>query len=563
MQSEICKESMPDTRARATTAALRAGFWILGVTLALVQAWSYRHAVTADAVMYLDLSDGSRLGQWHRLISGIWSPLYPFLLGLGLKLFHVSRYNEIVAAHLFNVCILLLTLLCFEFFLSGLKRVRRDDEAPGTDTMPDWAWIVVGYTALLWAVLTQVTFESLRPDLLMGALVFLAAGIMLRIHARGATWANMLALGAVLGAGYLAKAPMFLIAAILLGSVLLQGRRAWAKVVASGVVFTAIASLYFVPLSRQRGHFTTGDSGSFNYILHVNRAWPIWYLQNRGTAAGTFQHNPRKIFSHPDAYEFRYLQSTYPLRIDPAYWMQGIVPRFHVRSQVRTILENLGTYADTFQSAGALIAGLIVLVVLAGGIVPAMRGVLATWPLWVAGLAGMWMYLAVHAEDRYIGMFFALVFLSLLPGLRYPENLVRRVVPGVVVGVALAVFGPMILQIDHRLLAPAREEVDNQADAEAARALNRMGVKPGTEVARISPLVVDLGWARLSRVSVIAEVDISRAEAFWTLNSELQDSVLAAFRKTGARAVIARVTPGTEPSGWQQLAHSPYWLHWL
>lgn len=563
MQSEVYKETVPETGARLTTAALRAGFWILGLTLALVQAWSYRHAVTADAVMYLDLSDGARLGEWHRLISGIWSPLYPFLLGLTLKLLPISRYHEIVVAHLFNVLILLPTLLCFDFFLRGLMRVRREDERPGAPTMPEWTWVVIGYTALLWAALTQVTFESLRPDLLMGAFVFLAAGVLLRVRERGATWANMLVLGAVLGIGYLAKAPMLPVAVILLGSVLLQGRRVWAKVAAAGVVFTAIASLYFVPLSRQRGHFTTGDSGSFNYILHVNRAWPMWYLQNRGTASGSFLHNPRKIFEHPDAYEFHYLESTYPLRIDPAHWMEGIKPRFHIRSQVRTMMEDLGTYADTFQSAGPMIAGLIVLLVLAGGLDQAKRGILATWPLWVVGLAGMWMYLPVHAEDRYIGMFFSLVFLSLLPGLRYPEHLVRRVVPGVVVGVGVAVFGPMILQIDHRLLAPAREELDTQADADAARALNQMGVKPGTEVARISPLVVDLGWARLSRVSVIAEVDISRSEAFWTFKPELQDGVLAAFRKAGARAVIARVTPGTEPNGWQQLAHSPYWMRRL
>ena len=58
--------------------AVRAAFWVLGVVLAGVQAWAFRYYVSADAISYLDMSDGVMPGgSWHRLINGVWSPLYP------------------------------------------------------------------------------------------------------------------------------------------------------------------------------------------------------------------------------------------------------------------------------------------------------------------------------------------------------------------------------------------------------------------------------------------------------------------------------------------------------
>ena len=59
-------------------ATVRAAFWAVGVVLAGVQAWAFRYYVSADAISYLDMSDGVMPGgSWHRLINGVWSPLYP------------------------------------------------------------------------------------------------------------------------------------------------------------------------------------------------------------------------------------------------------------------------------------------------------------------------------------------------------------------------------------------------------------------------------------------------------------------------------------------------------
>jgi hypothetical protein len=97
--------------------ALRLGFWTPGLLLAAVQAWTSRYQVTADSISYLDMRDGVFRGyDWHRLINGVWSPLYPFLLGLFRRIFNISAPNE-MAGHLLNIAFFLFAFVCFEFFL--------------------------------------------------------------------------------------------------------------------------------------------------------------------------------------------------------------------------------------------------------------------------------------------------------------------------------------------------------------------------------------------------------------------------------------------------------------
>src|SRR6266576_7330840 len=108
-----------------SVAALRIGFWGGGLLLAVAQAWTFRYQVTADSISYLDMSDGVFPGSdWHRLINGVWSPLYPSLLGIARRVFAVPAQKEIVAAHWMNLGFFLFAFLCFEFLLSGMFRER-------------------------------------------------------------------------------------------------------------------------------------------------------------------------------------------------------------------------------------------------------------------------------------------------------------------------------------------------------------------------------------------------------------------------------------------------------
>src|SRR5713101_7048489 len=109
-----------------STAAIRFAFWTVGILLAAAQAWVYRFSVTADSISYLDMSDGVLPGgDWHRLINGVWSPLYPFLIGLARRIFQIYPANEIVDVHLLNIVFFIFAWACFEFFLrSATSRVN-------------------------------------------------------------------------------------------------------------------------------------------------------------------------------------------------------------------------------------------------------------------------------------------------------------------------------------------------------------------------------------------------------------------------------------------------------
>src|SRR5215472_4610512 len=94
---------------------LRISCWVLGTVIAATQAWSHRFFASSDAVAYMDMSDALLPGQsWHRLINGVWSPLYPALLGLFRRIFAPSAIHEIEFDHFVNVAIFLFAFATFE-----------------------------------------------------------------------------------------------------------------------------------------------------------------------------------------------------------------------------------------------------------------------------------------------------------------------------------------------------------------------------------------------------------------------------------------------------------------
>ena len=74
-------------------------------------------------------------------------------------------------------------------------------------------------------------------------------------------------------------------------------------------------------------------------------------------------------------------------------------------------------------------------------------------------------------------------------------------------------------------------------------------------------------WARLARVRIVAEVfdkdTGDRSRTYWHAPPEAQQRVLDAFRRAGARMVVAdRVPEGPLPDGWLPLGRG-YYARWL
>ncbi len=544
-------------------ALIRSIFWTVGTLLAVLQSWAYRHYTSADAVAYLDMSDAVFPGAGlNRLVNPVWSPLYPFVLGLG-RFIARDRYNEIVIGHFINIPIFLFAFAAFEFFLRGFIWHKQGDEsASDIAPVPPWVYLVVGYSAFLWSAISRITLQSLRADMLMSGFFYLAIGLLFRMKGRTPRWSLYAALGVVLGLGYLAKAPMLPIGfLILLISPLMAAdwRNAAPMAAVAAILLLLTGSIYFIPLSRAQGKFTLGESAGYNYLVHIDHVGPSMYMQDVGGAAGSFKHPPAKIFDAIPTYEFSLTGSaTHPLRLDPSYWTQGLTHRFHFKEQVKAILRNMWTYAGIVFSCGGLALALVVLYLFTWRRGEALAGIAAQWPLLLIGLAGVAMYSLIHVEHRYVGEFFVSLWLALLAGLRLPRAIINRATLGVAAG-AISVLVPIALRTAVDLKQRWNDEVRS---AEAARQLEQAGIRAGDSVARIDPRA-DFSWARIARVSIVTEVDFEHTGEFWRAAPDLQEQALQAMSKTSAKVVVGYIAGTTAPAGWQRLGKSRLWMHWL
>ena len=551
---------------------IRAAFWITGLVLAAVQAWIYRYQTSADSISYLDMSDGVLPGgDWHRLINGVWSPLYPFLLGLFRAAFRISPGSEIAAAHFLNVIIFAAAFLCFEYLLSAIMRRNSWYQVlPEEQTslqIPAWILTLLAYSLFLWTSVDAIGLEYLRPDMLLSCFIMVAAGMLLNMQGRPAEWSAYLKLGAVLGVGVLAKEAMLPLG-ILIVMLSLFTVKDWRPALRMAAVALAITVLigafYFVPLSRALGKPSLGRSGAYNYLVHVDRAGSGegWYMENPGKGTGKFSHPPVEVWSSPPAYAFDYPATiTHPLRFDPSYWMAGVRPRFAAKRQIG---ETLASLIDLSRSLRWLTG--IALFVVALFMLGPRRQVLARvsdlWPIGAIGLAGCAMYLLIHVEARYIGTFLLLICCMLLGGLQGARLLKSRaVLPLFAIAVCISLVGPLGLRARQKYVQFGREP---NLDAAAALALQDDGVAPGDHVGRISSIVTDLSLERIARVKVVAEVDYTRADQFWSAAPAVQNSILDQLASHGAKAVIATSPLLTDENRlrWKRLGNSRYWV-WL
>lgn len=557
------------TRRPESLAAIRIGFWAIGLIYALAQTWIYRYQTSADSISYLDMSDGVMAGgDWHRLINGTWSPLYPFLLGLFRRTFGISPAHEVLAGHLLNVGFFVLAFLCFEFFLTRfLRRTRRvasDAATSGVSVaaVPAWPFAVLAYALFVWGSVAAISLEYLRPDMLMSCFVYVAAGILMNMAEDPARWRSYLALGAVLGIGVLAKEAMLPLAVLILAIslFLVENWRPAIKMATVGfAIVLGLGALYFVPLSRALGKFTLGETGGYNYLVHVDRAGPDWYLENPGKGSGTFLHPPLRIFSSPAAYAFDHASLvTHPLRFDPSEWMQGVRPRFAFKRQIG---ETYASFVDLCRSLRWLWGpmGALALFAALSTREPLLRWLKIAWPILLIGVAGCGMYVAVHVEARYVGVFLILFFCAALGCCQNVLlKLSRRIVIAETAVIVVSLLIPTTLQLRNKYSDIGRSP---NLDASAANDLSQFGIRPGDRVGRISNTVTDLAIERIARVEVVAEVDFAEADTFWTAPMGTQHQVLQALASHGARVVIATRPHLNDENKleWRRLAMSQYW----
>ena len=534
----------------ALTSRVRTSAWCILVLAGLIEAVFSRRALWADGISYLDMGDAMMRGDWEMAISVYWSPLYPFLQGLALRLFRPTAYSEFGLIYLVNFLTYLFALGSFDFLLRAAMEDRplASDSPCENGRIPRWTVFAIGYSVFLWSSLTLITMQSPTPDILMAGFLYLAVGLLLRLWARPQSLSLFVALGAVLGFGYLAKAAVFPLAFLFFAIAwILAGawRRATPRVLIAVLAFSAVSGPWIMALSHAKGHFTFGDTGRFNYLREVNSASPNPYFQNPGSGSGHLVHPSRKILDTPPIYEFATpVKGTLPIWYDPSYWTEGAVPRVSLKRELGVILRWLMFYCDLFFSNQVgLFVGFVVLCFMAGRD-HIFERMTARWPVWLIGLAGLGMYALVFVESRYVAVFFTLLWVGLFAGLRMPPGREgRHLVSLVTLAVVIAIASPTALGVARHLTLIIKGQPHNQF--QVSQDLQKLGVMPGDRIARIGGWF-NVGWARLLRVTIVAEVPRANWREFWCAEPEVQALVVEKFRRLGVTAIVAEQTPGNE-----------------
>lgn len=535
-----------------------------GILLAAACTWTGRYYINADVISYLDVADAYLRSDWQHAINGHWSPLYSWILATILWIFRPSPALELPLVHAANFLIFLVTLSCFEYFWRAMVR-ERGPVATSDQTvvvpLPNWAWTAFGYV-LFWHVsLNLLNMRVSSGDLLMSAMVYLAAGAIVRINAGRAKWVTFVVLGIALGFGYLAKAFMFPLDFVFLGTAFIAAlrRRSASRILLSFLVFAAISAPFIQVLSASKGRLTFSEAGRYNYLVFVNGApHEFWEGVPAGTGAPT--HPPHKIWDAPPTYEFGTgVGGSYPLWFDESYWYDGMHPHFEWRGQLHAVFNSAKVLSKLLIYQSSLITGTLALALLYEFRRTA-KGFGEGWCLMVLALAGLAGYSLVHVEYRYIAAFVLLFWLALLGGLRVPAS------PAADQSVSRICLATLIVFVGSVFLWTGYLLADNsftmtKAQFQVAAGLQQLGIENGTKVAVVGQ-VGGSYWARIDKLTIVAEVVPTGTAEFWGSDPGTRLQILHKIQNTGAEVVISADPPRNALTPeWRQICDTNYYAY--
>ena len=541
--------------------------WAGSIFIGCFMLWTGRYGMNVDGMSYLDIADGYLHHFSLAAVNGYWSPLYSWALALGLGILRPAPSWEFAAVQIVNFVILLATLFAFDFFwFEQLRQVRKDNSGEFSSVAwPAWAWAALGYSLFIWMITQGTVVSEVTPDLLLGALVFVAMGLVIRIrHAQG-KMAAMFCLGLSLGAGYLTKAVMLPLAIIFLGVTFLAlAGKAKARILMAMIGFALIAGPYVAALSSVKGHFTLGESSTINYAWGLNRTAPFFNWQGEDPAGGTPQHPTRKIFQSPAAFEFATpVAGTYPPHYDPSYWNAGLKPHLNLRDQLRAIVTGSYVAYDTvLLPQSALIALALLLLFGAGRWPEAAARFVRDWHLWVPAIAALGMYALVTVEARYIAGFVIVLWAAVLSAIRLPNSILSKRLQSV--SVLIAVIALLSLATEKVALRMYEwKQRSTNIWWMVADDLHRAGLDEGDKVASLGS-AYNAYWARLARLQVVAEIQSTDASSFWAASEQTKSEIFAACERAGAKAIVTREAPSAGTgAGWIKLGATGYYIHLL
>ena len=506
---------------------LKALFRAVAVALGAAETIAARNSISPDGRSYLEIAKAYLRHDWTASVNAYWSPLYSWLSALALGLVRPAWRWEYPTIHAMNFLIFLAALAAFEYFWNGLQCSELG--------VPNRILWVLGYSLFLW--LTLANLPLVNPDLCVAIMVYLIAGLMLRIrNSAGARY--FVQLGIALAFGYFAKAMLFPMAFVFL-MVLLMARVPWKGVALAAAIFFAIAAPQIFLLSRAKRHLTFSESGLLT-LVWSNYDVPTRNWQGQPAGNGTPTHPTRQIYQHPAVFEFNGpIHASYPPWYDPSYWNDGL--RFHFVPGVvlRHSLHNTGQILSYFLQPKVWALAMLIFAVLSAP--STFTGIARHWFLLVPAIAAFAMYSLTFAEFRYMSAWEMMLWAAFLFGLQLRKEPSKQILPWLAGLTAAVMLVSCANSIRVQLVSGRRD--DAAPEYRIVEELRELGVHSGEKVAAIG-FDNDAHWAYLSQLSIIAEIDADQTCEFWSSSPAIQEEILKKFKQSGASLVVARVSEG-------------------
>jgi hypothetical protein len=585
--------SRTDRRLMLSVAAIAC---IVSCCLVVLDLWDSRDLFDPEGITFLDMADACLRGDWRAALIGIWSPLYPWLLSLMMLFFNPSAQWEFTAVHALNFFIYLVTLASFSVFVWEFLQANKDTTANGR--LPDWSWLVFGYSLFTWATIRLMPPHLPEPDSIVCALVYVIFAMLFRIRTGAVTWGESIFFGLLLGLGYLAKAIMFPMAFVFTGvALMLAGRSAKKlyKILVAFSVFLLLSLPYIVVLSDANSRWMFSDAGRLNYAWEINQVkkWSHW--QGEEIVHGTPVHPTTKIYDDPPMYEFgEPFKVTYPPWYDPSYWYEGVTVTIDSQRQLSVIVRNTeallfflaaspGSTTTSYRTwynlefgidrtIGSFLTLFCVMILTNIGRVSVFRGIAEHWFVLLPIGSVLALYALLHFEGRYIAAYVVVLWMVLFRSIAIPHSEEsKRIFTAVLVAAALIAAITLATKTGQAVLHAARYSVNgnNQAPLlqsgytnwKVAKYLQNAGLRAGEPVGSVG-WTYSAYWARMARVHVVAEVPEEGRMTFWLSDADKRAVVMRLFRDVGAKAVVATGVPaGSAPVNWQQIEGTDYYAY--
>jgi hypothetical protein len=514
----------------------------------------------------------------HLLSNAYWSPAYPAILALALKVVHPALASELTLVHSVDWAICVFEYLCFTYFLWNLLRWIQLTHPDVIENQAGVRAILVLAYTLLFVSNLDISLWFVGPNVLMAASVYLAAALCVRLSLPGTRAIHYISLGLVFAFGYAVKAALFPLELILIGILFLQplNRAGFRRgLVVTALAFLVGASPLIAILSYTKGRLTFGDSGNLAYAWYVNSVPRSILWEGNLPEGGALVHPARKIWASPPVLKFEgpdRAEATYSYWYDPSWWYDGVKSHFNLRQQTQQFLRALGRAPKIMLSGMTVLqlaerwlpiwAGLAALVLLGArvrSLLAALRGHIWLF-IWPAAAAIL--FAAVLLDYRYLFPFIVLAFTALFAAawiVTGPEKM-TAVALTVAAGLLLTYCPDMARQILQNVQHPA------PSNLVVARRMAALGIRPGDELASADfasySYFARLAGARFTMQMLTEDLAVPpklpQAEIQKLPEPEVQ-ALIETLRANGARALVSMWHPAFDnDAGWVLLTKNIY-----